>query len=74
MELRQDMKFQVTKKFIPNFCNASILKVVDFNESTVRIEMENAKSRGVFPRLQFLSLIKSGALLVAEDLSKEDTA
>jgi hypothetical protein len=76
MDLRENMQFQVTSKFIPNFCNASTLKITDINDTTVRIEMENARSRGVFPKLQFLSLIRNGALIVSnEELTgREDTA
>ncbi|MFC4322819.1 hypothetical protein [Litchfieldia salsa] len=75
MELKQNMEFELTKKFIPNFCNAKTLKVIDFNDSTVRIEMEDARSRGVFPRLQFLSLIRTGALIIPTVIiEQEDTA
>ncbi|MBD8068028.1 hypothetical protein [Bacillus sp. PS06] len=75
MELQQNMEFEVTKKFVPNFCNAKTLKVIDFNETTVRIEMEDARSKGVFPKLQFLSLIRTGALIKTnERIDHGDTA
>jgi hypothetical protein len=76
MELLQDMEFKVTQKFIPNFCNAKTLRILDIQETTVRIEMEDARSRGVFPKLQFLSLIKNGALVFIEETltNQEDTA
>ncbi|WP_078546430.1 hypothetical protein [Litchfieldia alkalitelluris] len=76
MELTKNMEFKLTKKFIPNFCNAKTLKIVDFNDSTVRIEMEDARSWGVFPKLQFLSLIRTGALVSVNDIVEQqgDTA
>jgi len=74
MEIHENMEFKLTQKFIPNFCNASSLKIVNVNDTTVRIEMENARSRGVFPRMQFMSLIRNGALVYSDTSSNEDTA
>lgn len=73
MQLKQNMKFDITNKFIPNFCQAKSLKITNVNASSVMIEMENAKSRGVFPLSQFQSLVRDGALIAIEN-SKEDTA
>lgn len=76
MNLKQNMEFDITQKFVPNFCNAKTLKILTINQSTVSIEMEEARSRGVFPLQQFESLIRTGALIHIESLGsdQEDTA
>lgn len=77
MDLKENMEFDITKKFVPNFCKAKTLKILNVNHSTVSIEMEEARSRGVFPLQQFHSLISSGALIYNENLlnnNHEDTA
>ncbi|MCH1626331.1 hypothetical protein [Fredinandcohnia quinoae] len=75
VELALNMEFDITNKFIPNMCEAKTLRVIDINSSSVRIEMENARTRGVFPLSHFQSLIRQGALILSTDkLEKEDTA
>ncbi|MDX8360106.1 hypothetical protein V1503_23130 [Bacillus sp. SCS-151] len=75
MELKENMQFEITTKFVPNFYNSKKLKVVKINASNVRIEMENAKYGGVFPLDLFQSLIRNGALLLDDGReSEEDTA
>jgi hypothetical protein len=70
MELKENMEFEITNKFIPNFYQAKQLKILTVHEKSVRIEIGNARARGVFPIDQFYSLIRNGALLQR----KEDTA
>ncbi|MCA1030297.1 hypothetical protein LCL95_04495 [Bacillus timonensis] len=76
MELKENMEFDITVKFIPNFCQARTLTIKMINHSSVCIEMEDAKSRGVFPIRQFEALIRDGALIYSNSsmLGKEDTA
>lgn len=77
MDLKENMEFDITKKFVPNFCKAKTLKILNVNQSTVCIEMEEARSRGVFPLQQFHSLINTGALIYNENVlndNHEDTA
>ncbi|MFT4414059.1 hypothetical protein ACLM5H_09380 [Fredinandcohnia humi] len=74
IELVKNMEFDITTKFIPNICEAKTLKVVDINGSSVRIELENARSRGVFPLSHFQSLIRQGALVLTESQDNEETA
>lgn len=64
MELKENMFFTITEKFIPNFSNAQTLRILQFNEKTVEIEMENARGRGAFPIEQFKGLIKNGSLIL----------
>lgn len=70
-DLVRDMEFDITNKFIPNLCEAKTLKVVDINGSSVRIELENARSRGVFPLSHFQSLIRQGALVLTTQENEE---
>lgn len=67
IHLKQNMEFGITNKFIPNFCNATTLKITGLNDSSVRIEMKDANSKGVFPITHFQSLIRQGALILADD-------
>ncbi|MBM6619396.1 hypothetical protein [Bacillus suaedaesalsae] len=69
MELKENMFFTITEKFIPNFSKAQTLRILQFNEKTVEIEMENARSRGAFPIDQFLGLIKNGSLILTKETS-----
>lgn len=66
MELKKNMKFDITEKFIANFYQAKTLKITDIHPSSVRIEIENARGRGVIPKGQFHSLIRTGALILIE--------
>lgn len=67
MELRENMEFNITSKFIPNFCKAKTLKILNVNEYTIRIEMEEGRGKGVFPKDQFGALIRNGALIFKEE-------
>ncbi|MFS0863218.1 hypothetical protein [Fredinandcohnia sp. 179-A 10B2 NHS] len=71
LDLVRDMEFDITNKFIPNLCEAKTLKVIDINGSSVRIELENARSRGVFPLSHFQSLIRQGALVLTTHENEE---
>jgi hypothetical protein len=70
MELRENMEFDITNKFVPNFYQAKEVKILTVHDKSVRIEIGNARAKAVFPIDQFRSLIRNGALLQ----KKEDTA
>ncbi|WP_246941661.1 hypothetical protein [Bacillus pinisoli] len=83
MELQEDMIFSITEKFIPNFSKAQTLRIIQLNEKTVKIEMDQAKARGAFPIDQFKGLIRDGSLILDSNdslrnevrrMSAEDTA
>lgn len=67
MELKENMFFTITEKFIPNFSKAQTLRILNVNEKTVEIQMENAKARGAFPIEQFKGLIKNGSLILTRE-------
>ncbi|WP_456279110.1 hypothetical protein [Bacillus sp. AK128] len=69
MELQENMIFSITEKFIPNFSKAQTLRIIQLNEKTVKIEMEQSKSRGAFPIHQFKGLIRDGSLILADEAS-----
>ncbi|MFZ3588769.1 hypothetical protein ACOI1C_05690 [Bacillus sp. DJP31] len=69
MELQENMIFSITEKFIPNFSKAQTLRIADFNDKTVKIEMGQSKSRGAFPIDQFKGLVRNGSLI----LTREDS-
>jgi hypothetical protein len=68
LELQENMIFNITEKFIPNFSKAQTLRIIQLNEKTVKIEMEGAKSRGAFPTDYFKGLVKNGALILTTEL------
>ncbi|MEH7237565.1 hypothetical protein [Bacillus sp. JJ1562] len=70
LELVNNMEFGITSKFIPNLCEAKTLKVVEINQSSVRIELES-KQKGVFPLSHFQYLIRHGALVLSKDEDEE---
>jgi hypothetical protein len=70
LELVTNMEFGITQKFVPNLCDAKTLKVVEINNSSVRIELES-KQKGVFPISHFQYLIRHGALVLATEDGEE---
>lgn len=72
LELVNNMEFGITSKFIPNLCEAKTLRVVEINQSSVRIELES-KQKGVFPISHFQYLIRHGALVLSKN-DDEETA
>jgi hypothetical protein len=67
LELQENMIFSITEKFIPNFSKAQTLRIIQLNERTVKIEMDQAKSRGAFPIEQFKGLVRDGSLILSLD-------
>jgi hypothetical protein len=83
LELQENMIFSITEKFIPNFSKAQTLRILDLNDRTVKIEMDQARSRGAFPIDQFRGLVRDGSLILTKEsslldevsmVSSEDTA
>lgn len=61
------MEFEITKKFIPRFYQADKLRITNIHNKSVSFEMVDSNGRGVYPRDQFQSLIRSGALVILEN-------
>jgi hypothetical protein len=81
MELKENMIFSITEKFIPNFNKSQTLRILDFSEKTVKIELGNT-AKGAFPIEQFKGLIRDGSLIPSKEIQvvevleiiSEDTA
>ncbi|MFD1737161.1 hypothetical protein ACFSCX_11425 [Bacillus salitolerans] len=69
MELKENMIFSITDKFIPNFSKAKTLRILYLNEKTVKVELSNS-TRGAFPIEQFKGLIRNESLILSKEVPK----
>lgn len=67
MDLYNNMEFEMKGSFIPNISNSNKLKIIEVNEGSVIIQMNNSKRRGVFPKDSFQYWIKRNSLTHIND-------
>ncbi len=63
MKLSNNMEFELRGSFIPNISNSDRLKIIEVNENSIVIQMNNSKRRGVFPVDSFQYWIKRNSLI-----------
>ncbi|MDQ0223720.1 hypothetical protein [Metabacillus niabensis] len=63
MKLSNNMEFELRGSFIPNISNSNRLKIIEVNDNSIVIQMNNSKRRGVFPIDSFQYWIKRNSLI-----------
>lgn len=63
MNLQSNMEFEIKSNFMPNLNNSSKLKILEVSSNSVVIQMQNSKSRGVFPIDSFQYWIRKNSLV-----------
>lgn len=57
------MEFEIKNNFMPNLYNSDRLKILEVSSNCVVVQMENSKSRGVFPLDNFQYWIRKNSLV-----------
>ncbi|NSL52669.1 hypothetical protein [Calidifontibacillus erzurumensis] len=63
MQLHNNMEFEIKDNFIPNLNKANRLKILEVSPESVVVQMQNSKSRGVFPIDHFQYYIRKNLLV-----------
>lgn len=70
IHLANNMEFELRGNFMPNISNSNRLKILEVSGTSVVIQMNNSKRRGVFPLESFHYWIKTNSLIYIENNEK----
>ncbi len=71
MELDKNMQFEIKSGFMPNLSHSESLTILEVTPSSVVIQMNRSKGRGVFPSENLQYWIKKGLLVKMDDQHKK---